>query len=80
MRIYKMHRLFEHDDKDAYIREHGASIRGVITGGHTGISNELIERLPALAGDRRERRRHRCRGFRIRAIARPAGDGARSGR
>lgn len=46
--LYTMHRLFEHDDKDAYIREHGASIRGVITGGHTGISNELIERLPVL--------------------------------
>jgi len=46
--LYTMHRLFEQEDKDAYIREHGASIRGVITGGHTGISNDLIERLPAL--------------------------------
>jgi lactate dehydrogenase-like 2-hydroxyacid dehydrogenase len=46
--LYVMHRLFEHDDKEAYIREHGASIRGVITGGHTGIANDLIERLPAL--------------------------------
>jgi lactate dehydrogenase-like 2-hydroxyacid dehydrogenase len=46
--LYTMHRLFEQDDKEAYIREHGASIRGVITGGHTGISNDLIERLPAL--------------------------------
>lgn len=45
---YTMHRLFEQDDKDAYIREHGESIRGVITGGHTGISNDLIARLPAL--------------------------------
>jgi hydroxypyruvate reductase len=45
---YTMHRLFEQDDKDAYLREHGASIRGVITGGHTGISNDMIERLPAL--------------------------------
>ncbi|MDE1179711.1 2-hydroxyacid dehydrogenase [Paraburkholderia sp.] len=45
---YTMRRLFEQSDKDAYIREHGESIRGVITGGHTGISNDLIERLPAL--------------------------------
>ncbi len=45
---YTMHRLFEQDDKDAYIREHGASIRGVITGGHTGISNDMIDRLPEL--------------------------------
>jgi hydroxypyruvate reductase len=35
--LYTMRRLFEQDDKDAYIREHGASIQGVITGGHTGI-------------------------------------------
>lgn len=46
--LYTMHRLFEQDDKDAYIREHGASIQGVITGGHTGISNDMIDRLPAL--------------------------------
>ncbi|WP_421376756.1 2-hydroxyacid dehydrogenase [Paraburkholderia sp. DD10] len=45
---YTVHRLFEQHDKDAFIREHGASIRGVITGGHTGISNDLIARLPAL--------------------------------
>ncbi|WP_433695264.1 2-hydroxyacid dehydrogenase [Paraburkholderia phenoliruptrix] len=46
--LYTVHRLFEQSDKHAYIREHGASIRGVITGGHTGISNDLIQRLPAL--------------------------------
>ncbi|WP_027798672.1 2-hydroxyacid dehydrogenase [Paraburkholderia dilworthii] len=46
--LYTVHRLFEQSDKDAYIREHGASIRGVITGGHTGIANDLIQRLPAL--------------------------------
>jgi lactate dehydrogenase-like 2-hydroxyacid dehydrogenase len=45
---YTVHRLFEQHDKDAFIREHGASIRGVITGGHTGISNDLIARLSAL--------------------------------
>ncbi|MDR5783812.1 2-hydroxyacid dehydrogenase [Caballeronia sp. LZ065] len=46
--LYVMHRLYEQDDKDAYIHEHGAAIRGVITGGHTGISNDMIERLPGL--------------------------------
>jgi hydroxypyruvate reductase len=46
--LYVMHRLFEQDDRDAYIREHGASIQGVITGGHTGISNDMIDKLPAL--------------------------------
>lgn len=46
--LYTVHRLFEQSDKDAYIEEHGASVRGVITGGHTGISNDLIAKLPAL--------------------------------
>ncbi|MDR5762722.1 2-hydroxyacid dehydrogenase [Caballeronia sp. LZ035] len=46
--LYVMHRLYEQDDREAYIREHGAAIRGVITGGHTGISNDMIERLPGL--------------------------------
>lgn len=46
--LYTMHRLFEQSDRDAYIEKHGASIRGVITGGHTGISNDLITKLPAL--------------------------------
>ncbi|GAB5094592.1 2-hydroxyacid dehydrogenase [Caballeronia sp. HLA56] len=46
--LYIMHRLFQVDDKDAYTREHGAAIEGVITGGHTGISNDLVDKLPAL--------------------------------
>ncbi|TCF99257.1 dihydrofolate reductase [Paraburkholderia strydomiana] len=46
--LYTVHRLFEQSDKDAYIRERGQSIRGVITGGHTGIANDMIQRLPAL--------------------------------
>ncbi|WP_250509883.1 2-hydroxyacid dehydrogenase [Caballeronia sp. GACF4] len=46
--LYIMHRLFQVDDKDAYIREHGTAIEGVITGGHTGISNDLVDKLPAL--------------------------------
>jgi lactate dehydrogenase-like 2-hydroxyacid dehydrogenase len=46
--LYTMHRLFEQADPDAYIANYGASMRGVITGGHTGISRSLMERLPAL--------------------------------
>lgn len=46
--LYTMHRLFEQADPDAYIGTHGATMRGVITGGHTGISRALMERLPAL--------------------------------
>lgn len=46
--LYTMHRLFEQADPDAYIATHGAAMRGVITGGHTGISKSLMERLPAL--------------------------------
>lgn len=46
--LYTMHRLYEQSDPDACIREHGEAIRGVITGGHTGIARALMERLPAL--------------------------------
>jgi hydroxypyruvate reductase len=46
--LYTMHRLYEQSDPDAYLLEHGAAIRGVITGGHTGIARALMERLPAL--------------------------------
>lgn len=46
--LYTMHRLYEQPDPDACLREHGGSIRGVITGGHTGIARGLMERLPAL--------------------------------
>lgn len=46
--LYTMHRLFEQEDKPAYLKQHGGVIRGVITGGHTGISNDMITALPAL--------------------------------
>ncbi len=46
--LYNVVRYFQHDDKDALIREHGASIRGVVTGGHAGIKQALMERMPAL--------------------------------
>jgi lactate dehydrogenase-like 2-hydroxyacid dehydrogenase len=46
--LYTMRRLFEQADQDAYLRMHGPNIRGVITGGHTGISRALMAQLPAL--------------------------------
>ncbi|GAB7542695.1 2-hydroxyacid dehydrogenase [Cupriavidus sp. 8B] len=46
--LYTVHRLFEQTDKDAYLREHGPTIRAVITGGHTGITRAMMAQLPAL--------------------------------
>jgi lactate dehydrogenase-like 2-hydroxyacid dehydrogenase len=46
--LYTVHRLFEQPDQQAYLKQHGGVIRGVITGGHTGITNEMIGSLPAL--------------------------------
>lgn len=43
-----MHRLFEQADPAAWLRTHGTGIAAVITGGHTGISRELLVQLPAL--------------------------------
>ncbi|MET0321023.1 MAG: 2-hydroxyacid dehydrogenase, partial [Duganella sp.] len=40
--LYTVHRLFEQQDKTAYLAEHGALIRGVITGGHTGITRAMM--------------------------------------
>ena len=45
---YTVHKLFEVDDKDAWLREHGASSSAVTTGGHTGISRAMLEQLPNL--------------------------------
>jgi hydroxypyruvate reductase len=43
-----VHRYYEHADKDAYLREIASSIRGVVTGGASGIGGELMRALPAL--------------------------------
>ena len=43
---YTVHRYYEQADKAEFLREHGANIRGVVTGGHTGISREVMEQLP----------------------------------
>lgn len=46
--LYVVHKHFEMADPQAWVRERGASIDAVITGGHTGISREMLEQLPAL--------------------------------
>jgi lactate dehydrogenase-like 2-hydroxyacid dehydrogenase len=46
--LYAVHRYYEHADKAGFLREVGAQIKGVVTGGATGISNELMDALPAL--------------------------------
>ncbi|KQW61528.1 2-hydroxyacid dehydrogenase [Variovorax sp. Root411] len=45
---YTVHKYFETTDQEAWLREHGASIDAVITGGHTGISRGMLEQLPGL--------------------------------
>ena len=46
--LYQVHKLFEIEDQDAWFTQHGAAIQAAITGGHTGISRAMLERLPAL--------------------------------
>ncbi|MBD9656252.1 2-hydroxyacid dehydrogenase [Pseudomonas sp. PDM12] len=46
--LFIIRRYYEQPDKAAYLAQHGANIRGVITGGHTGISQALMEQLPKL--------------------------------
>ena len=46
--LFTVRPYFQQADKQAYLQEHGANIRGVITGGHTGISQALMAQLPKL--------------------------------
>jgi lactate dehydrogenase-like 2-hydroxyacid dehydrogenase len=46
--LYTIHKLFEVVEKEAWLREHGRSISAVITGGHTGISRDMLEQLPGV--------------------------------
>lgn len=45
---YTVHRLHQQTDKMAFLQQHGAAIRGVVTGGANGLSNTIAEMLPAL--------------------------------
>lgn len=44
--LYDVHKLFEITDQQAWLQQHGAAIQAVITGGHTGISRQMLEQLP----------------------------------
>lgn len=46
--LYEVHKYFEIADQAAWLQENGGSIEAVITGGHTGISREMLAQLPAL--------------------------------
>lgn len=45
---YEVHKHFEMAQPQEWLREHGARIDAVITGGHTGISRAMLEQLPSL--------------------------------
>lgn len=46
--LYHVHRLYQQADAMAYLRQYGATIRGVVTGGASGIENSVVGMLPAL--------------------------------
>jgi lactate dehydrogenase-like 2-hydroxyacid dehydrogenase len=46
--VYITHKLYEMPHKEEWLKENGAHIEAVITGGHTGISREMLTQLPAL--------------------------------
>jgi lactate dehydrogenase-like 2-hydroxyacid dehydrogenase len=45
---YTVHKLFEMENPQAWLQTHGAQIEAVITGGHTGISRDMLAQLPTL--------------------------------
>nr|WP_321986390.1 2-hydroxyacid dehydrogenase [uncultured Lichenicoccus sp.] len=45
---YDVHQWPEEPAREAWLREHAAGVRAVVTGGHQGITNALIDRLPDL--------------------------------
>jgi lactate dehydrogenase-like 2-hydroxyacid dehydrogenase len=44
--LYTVRPYYQQADKAAYLAEHAANIRGVVTGGHTGITRAVMEQLP----------------------------------
>ncbi|MFJ3486900.1 2-hydroxyacid dehydrogenase [Pseudomonas sp. NPDC090202] len=47
-RDFTVHNRWEIKDLDAWVAEHGASVRGVVTSGVYGTDNALLDRLPNL--------------------------------
>ena len=70
---YAVHKGFTGDTREAVLAKSGGTIRGVVTGGHIGIPNELSRRLPALeivaingvGFDKVDLENARARGFRV---------------
>ncbi len=46
--LYEVHKYFEIDDKENFLAKHAQDVKGVVSGGHTGMSQTLMERLPNL--------------------------------
>lgn len=46
--LYTVHPYYQQADKAAYLRQVGGNVRGVVTGGHTGITREVMAQLPRL--------------------------------
>lgn len=43
---YTVHRLWEAEDRDAFLEKHGCAIRAIATRGELGASGALLEKLP----------------------------------
>jgi len=46
--LYTVHKLYAEANPEAWLRAHGATIGAVVTGGHTGISRDMLEQLPGV--------------------------------
>lgn len=70
---YKLHRWFEMADQDGFLSTQADAIKGVVTGGHVGIPNDLADRLPNLeivsingvGFDKVDLPKARARGYRV---------------
>jgi D-3-phosphoglycerate dehydrogenase len=45
---YVVHRIYEADDRDAFLADIGASVRAIATDGALGVSADVMKRLPGL--------------------------------
>jgi len=45
---YRLHKWWTIEDKETFLREHGATVRGIVTSGRFGATKTLIDSLPAL--------------------------------
>ncbi len=45
---FTLRKLYEADDKDAFLAKHGPNVQGVATDGHTGCPPAIMDRLPKL--------------------------------